>query len=112
MMGACARLAGAAPDSDGVSPSFSTAPATSSSRGVKFSGGPQARVRGAGGPRARGRPADGEDTPLGVSSKELGIQPVRESQPSAADPAEQPLMPDTQVTTASWDHLDRFIQFS
>ena len=34
------------------------------------------------------------------------------SQPSAADLAEQPLTPDTQVTTASWDHLDRFIQFS
>jgi hypothetical protein len=31
------------------------------------------------------------------------------SQPSAADRAEQPLTPDTQVTTASWDHLDRFI---
>jgi hypothetical protein len=28
------------------------------------------------------------------------------SQPISADRAEQPLKPDTQVTTASWDHLD------
>ena len=34
------------------------------------------------------------------------------SQPSSADHAEQPLTPDTQVTTASWDHLDRLIYVS
>ena len=62
---------------------------------------------------ARPVAATRRDRPGGVSSKKLETQPVRDvSAAAAADLTEHPLTPDTQVATASWDHLDTLIYFS